>query len=124
MARTDRYNAQQVADALIDNYGFIYKTAKQLRCSAQTIYNYINKYKVCKEAKETADGYLDDLTESKLMKLIEKGDHWAIGLRLARSKRGYQVNKKESSQTEVELENTGEVKRIIIKSEKPIEDAE
>ena len=73
-----RYKAQQVADAIIATRGFITYTARQLGCTRATVYDYINRYDVCKQAVEDARANMLDTAELRLWEQINDGDTTAI----------------------------------------------
>jgi len=73
-----RFKAQQVADALINARGILKDAARELGCSRQTIYNYIDKYTTVADAYNEANERSLDFAEGKLMDAIGKGNLTAI----------------------------------------------
>jgi len=78
MAKTQQFQPDEIVQALTLNKGFVYITAKKLKCSPQTIYNYAKEYPEVQEAIDNARGELVDTAESKLAAAIKKGESWAI----------------------------------------------
>jgi hypothetical protein len=75
---SDRYTAQQVADALTQAKGFVSVAARNLSCSDQTVRNYIDRYSVCKQAVTDARESMIDIAEGRLYQNINGGDNTAI----------------------------------------------
>ena len=75
---TDRYTAQQVADALTAAKGFVSVAAKNLQCSDQTVRNYMERYAMCKQAVTDARESMIDIAEGRLYQNINSGDNTAI----------------------------------------------
>ncbi len=81
MARTERYTAQEVIDAL--ERGYTCGGAGQLLgCSAETVRNYANKYPTVKAALKAKRTELVDLAEMSLRRAIMAGEAWAVALTL------------------------------------------
>ena len=75
---SDRYTAQQVADALTQAKGFVSVAARNLSCSDQTVRNYMERYAVCKQAVMDARESMIDIAEGRLYQNINSGDNTAI----------------------------------------------
>lgn len=75
---SDRYTAQQVADALTQAKGFVSVASRNLSCSDQTVRNYIERYSVCKQAVTDARESMIDIAEGRLYQNINSGDNTAI----------------------------------------------
>ena len=75
---TDRYTAQQVADALTAAKGFVSVAAKNLQCSDETVRNYIKRYSACKQAVTDAREAMIDYAEGKLYQNIQNNDTVSI----------------------------------------------
>ncbi len=73
-----KYTAKQVAQALLDANGILAQAAKNLGCTRQTVYNYINKHETVKAAYEEANETTIDFVESKLMEQVRVGNITAI----------------------------------------------
>ena len=82
MADKRRYTQQQVIAALRETKGMIYITAKRLGCTAQTIYNYRDRYPAVRAEMEQQDGEVNDAAEMKLYQAIMAGESWAVQFRL------------------------------------------
>jgi len=74
----EKYNAQQMIDAIQDAKGILTVAARKLQCSRMTVYRYINKYNTVKDAYEEANESNIDFVETKLMEQINKGNITAI----------------------------------------------
>lgn len=75
---SDRYTAQQVADALTKAKGFVSVAARGLGCTDQTVRNYIERYAICKQAVLDARESMIDIAEGRLYQNINEGDNTAI----------------------------------------------
>ncbi len=86
-----RYTATEVAEAIADTRGFITYTARRLGCSRGTVYSYINKYQICKDAVADARAGFLDLAELTLYNKIKDGDITAtiFALKTLGKDRGY-----------------------------------
>jgi hypothetical protein len=78
MAKTKQFKSQQIIQALNDNNGMVYISAKALGCDPKTIYNYAKDDPDVQNAIDNARGHVTDNAESKLFAAIEKGEAWAI----------------------------------------------
>ena len=74
----EKYNAQQMIDAIQDAKGILTVAARKLQCSRMTVYRYINKYNTVKDAYEETNESNIDFVETKLMEQINKGNITAI----------------------------------------------
>lgn len=88
---TDRYTAQQVADALTAAKGFVSVAARNLGCTDQTVRNYIERYSACKQAVTDAREAMIDYAEGKLYQNIQNNDTVSIlfFLKTQAKQRGY-----------------------------------
>lgn len=75
---TDRFTAQQVADALTQAKGFVSVAARNLGCADNTVRNYMERYAVCKQAVTDARESMIDIAEGRLYQNINSGDNTAI----------------------------------------------
>ncbi len=75
---TDRFTAQQVADALAQAKGFVSVAARNLGCADNTVRNYMERYAVCKQAVKDARESMIDIAEGRLYQNINSGDNTAI----------------------------------------------
>jgi hypothetical protein len=82
MAKTHRYTAQQVIDALKATRGMVYLAAQQLQCNPKTIMNYYKKFPLVEQAKHDARGALLDEAELRLWKAVQRDEAWAIAFAL------------------------------------------
>lgn len=72
------YTAQQVIDALVEADGYVSKAASILRCTAQTVYNYRDRYATVAEAWEDIREKRHDFVENALHRQIKDGNITAI----------------------------------------------
>jgi len=86
-----RFSVKRMVDELTRTKGMVYVAAKNLGCTPQTVYNYINKYPAIAAAKELAEGEMIDLAELGLCKAILNNEPWALQFMLKTKgrKRGY-----------------------------------
>lgn len=86
-----KYSAEEVVAALRASKGMVYVAARQLGCSANTIYNYAKSYTSVQEALTAERGMMIDTAEIALWKAIQNGEGWAISLALKTigKQRGY-----------------------------------
>ena len=96
MANRQKYSAEQVANAIIEANGILAQAARNLGCTRQTVYTYMEKYVTVRQAYDEANEITIDFVESKLMEQIRMNDTKAIlfFLRTKGKKRGY-VERKE-----------------------------
>jgi hypothetical protein len=74
----DRYTQQRVIDAIVQARGIKATAAANLKCSRQTVTNYIDRYPAVKAAYEEAVESTIDLAQSKLIVLVEREEWPAI----------------------------------------------
>ena len=74
----DRYSQARVIDAIKAAKGIKATAAANLKCSRQTITNYIDRYPAVKAAYEEAVESTIDLAQSKLIVLVEREEWPAI----------------------------------------------
>lgn len=105
-----KYTAQQMIDALIASKGMVYVAARALGCTAQTVYNYIDRYPSVAEACKQERGMMVDTAELALWKALQAGEAWAVSLTLKTigKDRGY-VERQEVTGAE------GDVIRVVLK---------
>lgn len=77
MARTERYTADQIIEALNRGYTAL-GAAQLLGCDAQTIRNYAAKYPTVDRALRAKRREMVDLAEMGLRAAILRGEGWAI----------------------------------------------
>lgn len=75
---SQHFTPEQVIEALKQSQGLVYLAAKQLGCSAQTIYNYGKRYAKVREALQEAKGERVDRAELALWSQINNGNIAAI----------------------------------------------
>jgi hypothetical protein len=82
---------EEVASALLKADGLVTFAAKQLRLAPKTVYEYINKYPIVKQALEDARTGMGDAAESKLYRNVRSGDQRALEfyLKTIHKSRGY-----------------------------------
>lgn len=112
MARTERYTAQEVIDALERGYTCV-GAGQLLGCSAETVRNYANKYPTVKTALRAKRSELVDLAEMSLRRAIMAGEAWAVALTLKTL--GKDDGYVERVQQEVSGQDGGPVKFIFDK---------
>lgn len=86
-----QYDPHKVAATLLESKGLVSFAAKKLRCTPATVYEYINKYPVCRQAKDDAREAMGDAAESKLFANINRGDSRSVEfyLKTIHKSRGY-----------------------------------
>lgn len=75
---TERYTAQQIADALTQSKGFVSVAARNLGCTDNTVRNYIDRYSVCRQAVIDARESMLDIAEGRLYQNVNNNDNTAI----------------------------------------------
>jgi hypothetical protein len=78
MAKSEKYTAQQVIDALQEAKGYVSKAASLLQCSPVTVYNYADRYKSVRRAWDDIREERHDFVENALAKRINEGSDTAI----------------------------------------------
>ena len=77
-----RYTPQQVAEALYKTGGVVLRAARKLKCSARTIYNYLDKYPALRDSLKDARKDTYAMADEGLVAMAENPDHkdhkWAI----------------------------------------------
>ena len=101
----DRYSQARVIDAIKAARGIKATAAANLKCSRQTVTNYIDRYPAVKDAYEEARDTSLDLAESKLIALVEREEWPAIRFMLVTlgKDRGY-IERQEIQQLGVDQE--------------------
>lgn len=91
MGARPEYKPEQVAAALLEAKGLVSYAAKKLRCADTTVYEYINKYPIVRQAKIDARERMGDAAESKLFNNVNRGDPRAVEfyLKTIHKHRGY-----------------------------------
>lgn len=82
VAKKQEFKPAQIIAALEATKGMVYLAADQLKCTPQTVYNYIHRYASVRAAQEHEDGKVTDTAELKLSSAILNGEPWAITFRL------------------------------------------
>lgn len=87
----EKFTVEQVAQALRASAGINYAAAQILKCSRQTIANYLDRYPKLQQVKADAKEGALDIAESKLLIGINEGDMRAVTYFLDRQgeERGY-----------------------------------
>jgi hypothetical protein len=78
----ERYTCEQIIEALKKSKGMVYLAADLLKCSHQTVYNYIERHPSVRMAWEQEHGVVGDNAELALYSAILAGEHWAISFYL------------------------------------------
>jgi hypothetical protein len=82
--RDEEFTPDEVIKAIQDCHGLVHLAARsKLRCSPQTVYNYINRYPKIKEALDNERPYSTDIAEDRLLRALNEGQAWAIKFYLA-----------------------------------------
>lgn len=91
MTRKREHNPEDVAAAILKAQGLVSVAAKILRVHQATVYDYIVRYPICKQAQTDARERTGDMAEQKLFEAIKRGDFPAISLylRTVHKHRGY-----------------------------------
>lgn len=91
MGRHPERTPEEVAKALLDADGLVTFAAKKLRLNVATMYDYINKHPICKQALEDARTGMGDAAESRLFRNVRSGDQRAVEfyLKTIHKQRGY-----------------------------------
>lgn len=91
MGRKQELSAEDVAAAITKSQGLMTVAARILRANPATVYDYINRYPICKQAQLDAREKMGDTAETKLFEAIKRGDFPAISLylRTVHKQRGY-----------------------------------
>ena len=82
---------EDLASALRATNGLIYRAARDLGCSAKTIYNRVDADPFLREIVEESRGQHVDAAENSLRKAVEDGEAWAVcfTLKCLAKNRGY-----------------------------------
>ena len=78
MPGRDRYTQARVIEAIVQARGIKATAAANLKCSRQTVTNYIDRYPAVKAAYQEAVESTIDLAQSKLIVLVEREEWPAI----------------------------------------------
>ena len=78
MPNRDRYTQARVIEAIVQARGIKATAAANLKCSRQTVTNYIDRYPAVKAAYQEAVESTVDLAQSKLIALVEREEWPAI----------------------------------------------
>ena len=81
--RPERFDPQTIIDAIKQAQGIKATAAANLKCSRQTVTNYIDRYPAVKAAYQEAVESTIDLAQSKLIVLVEREEWPAIRFMLA-----------------------------------------
>ena len=108
MARTGKFTCEQVIEALNKTKG-VYLAANDLKCSARTIYNYINRHQSVADAWEQINGETTDYAYVSLRSMILAREPWAVQFQLRQKgqKRGYgdKIELKHSGEMDVHIDD-------------------
>jgi len=91
MGAIKRLSKQKMIDAIKGTYGVKANIAARLRCSRQTIDDWIKRDTGVKKAYEEESERLVDVAENKLHEAVESSKPWAVGftLKTKGAARGY-----------------------------------
>ena len=114
MAKTNRYTAQQMIDALKATRGLVYLAAKALGCDPDTVQSYCKRFPTVERAKHDARGTLLDVAEERLWQAVQRGDAWAItfALKTLGKGRGYVERQELAHEGQVNLASAPEWVRV------------
>ena len=71
---SEQWTPEEIAEALQESGGIVTAAAARLRCSRQTIYSYIKRYKQVAAAVEDGREKTLDIAEGALLRLIRDGN--------------------------------------------------
>lgn len=74
----ERYTAKQVVEAITGTFGIKQVACDRLGCVRGTLNAYISRYESVRIAYEHERGRLIDVAQSRLLKLVNDGDPWAV----------------------------------------------
>lgn len=100
MTKPPEFTPEQIIEALRRTGGGVYLAAELLKCSAKTIYNYMDRFPEVKEAKEHEEGKNNDLAMVGLRHHLHQKKQWAIKFQL-NHKGGY------NRRQEIEIHGSG-----------------
>jgi hypothetical protein len=91
MAAAYPMTLEVVRDALRDARGNLTKAAERIRCTRQTIYNYIKDHPELEDVRNEARQTALDRVEDRLWDAAEDGESWAVtfALKTQAKDRGY-----------------------------------
>lgn len=78
----EKYTKKEIIAALVASKGMVYVAARKIGCSANTVYNFANKYPEVKEAMQQERGLMVDTAEIALYGAVQRGEPWAVALTL------------------------------------------
>ena len=73
-----KFSEQEMIDAIVKSAGYVSGAAKILKCSVQTVYNYIEKFESVRSAKFDIEERTLDSAEISLINNIQKGETVSI----------------------------------------------
>ena len=73
-----KFTADEMAQAIISADGILAKAARDLKCTRQTVHNYVNKYATVRQAYEEANDKFIDEAEEQLQRHVKRGSLPAI----------------------------------------------
>lgn len=77
-----KFTTKEIERALRSHNGYVYAAARSLGCTPKTIYRRLSKVQYLQDALDEIRGFELDYTELKLHEAIERGERWAIALKL------------------------------------------
>lgn len=122
MAGKQKFTKEQVITALRSNRGRVYMTARELKCTPQTIQNYASRFSEVRQTIDNARELISDFAESKLYEQMETGNMAAIiwWLKTQAVLRGYRDRPEYVTDKDIEYQ----IKRIIDVVSRHVKDKE
>ena len=82
MPKPQRYQPEEVANALQDSHGIVQRAAAALQCHPSTVYRYVDRYSEVEEALKEARVDTYAMAEAALFKMAEDANsrhhRWAV----------------------------------------------
>ena len=76
--KQEKFEPSDVADMLTECRGLVQVAERRLACNPKTIYQYVKKHAVVREALQDARAYMTDTAELALFNAIQERAPWAV----------------------------------------------
>lgn len=73
-----KHSCEKIKKAFAASQGRVTETAKKLKVTPQTVYNWLNENEELRTYLEGIREIVLDLAEARLSEAVERGDEWAI----------------------------------------------
>lgn len=83
-----RLSVKRITDALARNRGMVAVAARNLGCSRQTIYEWMERYPELKDVLAEEREVMTDVAELSLYKQVQAGEGWAVKYYLSTQGKG------------------------------------